>query len=854
VASENPFLALRPFKREDAPVFFGRDADLVLVKSRLVSARTTLLFAASGVGKSSFLNAKLAPAVEGQWQIVTHRSWATAPPLEGVRRSMAAHAPALGLEPLPVCDQAARVITSGGDGRGCLLMLDQFEEVFQHWRDSKALDAFASELARLVHTPGLEARVLISMREEFLGELSIFDNLIPDLFNNCYRLKNATRAEAEDIIIRTALTRNVETGPGLEPLVDDLVNTASRMAPTTQSERSSRSLLPMPFLQIVCHRLWQRQMIGGNGRLRADARFLDAAPGSVRTELEAYCREKLEALSETEQDLASAAFGFLMTRSGAKMAYPLDVLAEQAGVDERPLLTVLEKLATEDVRILRDIPASSGATPWFELYHDLYSGFLADWKRERDAAREKRRDWHRLRTGAGVVVASVLIVAAVMAYLAARERRQTEDEANRVLAERLLEVARSDGTSDGQATSGSIRFALESFLRDRNEPARAFLRQALQTTAIETGRRDVAGVDQLAISPDGQVLCEVVADGIRLTRWPSGAEIGFLPRTVWVSALAFSPNAATVAAAGFDGRVEIVSTANATSLMSIDVMQGGQVTALAYSPTGDLLAVAAEDGSSFVASVYSTSSGAPQVTVAHRQPVSVLVFSPDGRSLLTGSDDGAVRVRDVQTGGEIMIEHPARVVAAAFRPGARMFATSSADGITRGTDVAGDVVVEFSGPSSSAANALAFSPHGRFLATGQGVLWDLSAATQSGQPLGTTGSIDMLAFTPDEGMLAVGSSVGAFLIATSPARILTRLSPGEPVAKMFLGPRGDAMAIQVRETVRFFRLLRNESVPESDDALEAVACDVAGPDDEDRLTAFLGAQPPLGCRQPVAAP
>jgi hypothetical protein len=180
----------------------------------------------------------------------------------------------------------------------------------------------------------------------------------------------------------------------------------------------------MPFLQIVCHRLWQQQMIGGDGRLRGNTRFLDAPPGSVRAELERYCREKLHALSDAEQDTAAAAFGFLMTPSGAKMAYPLDVLAEQTGVPETPLLAVLEKLATDDVRILRDIPAGPGAKPWFELYHDLYARFLANWKRERDAAREKRRDWERLRTAALVVLASVLVVAAIMAVRAAGERRR----------------------------------------------------------------------------------------------------------------------------------------------------------------------------------------------------------------------------------------------------------------------------------------------------------------------------------------------------------------------------------------------------------------------------------------------
>ena len=36
------------------------------------------------------------------------------------------------------------------------------------------------------------------MREEFLGELSVFDNRVPDLFNNYYRLKNPNRRQPPD--------------------------------------------------------------------------------------------------------------------------------------------------------------------------------------------------------------------------------------------------------------------------------------------------------------------------------------------------------------------------------------------------------------------------------------------------------------------------------------------------------------------------------------------------------------------------------------------------------------------------------------------------------------------------------
>jgi WD40 repeat protein len=844
----NPFLALRPFKREDAPRFFGRDGDLVLVKSRLVSARTTLLFAGSGVGKSSFLNAKLAPDVESQWQIVAHRSWATRPPLEAVQLSIAANAPhATGIEGLPLCDQVERLIASAAGARGCLLILDQFEEVFQQWRDSRSLDEFAREVARLAHAKALQARVLISMREEFLGELSIFDNLIPDLFNNCYRLKNATRAEAEDIISRTALTENVETGPGIEPLVDDLARAASDAVRETPPERSVNSRLPMPFLQIVCYRLWQQQMIGLDGSLRP-GRFLEAAPSPVRIELEHYGREKLASLSESEQDLASAAFGLLVTRSGAKMAYPLDVLAEQARVDEAPLLEVLKKLAAEDVRILREISAGPGRTPWFELYHDLYSRFLVAWTRDRDTKRENRKRWQLVQSAAAVVIVTVSIVAGFMLYRADRQERRVRLEASRQLAARLLQLAADRRASDGVVTTESIRFAVESLVRDPTEAAREFLRRAGAALVIETGRIPVKGVDRFAISPDGQVLCEASANGIRLSRLPRRDLVGLAPRSALITDVVFSPDGASLAAAGYDGKVEILSTKDAKTIRSIEVVKDGSVTAVTYSRNGALLAAAVDAKRRFFANVYSSSDGgSPLATVNHRGRVSVVALSATGRYLLTGSDDKTVRVRDLESGQEQTFYHPDKVLAGVFRPDGLMFASSSADGTTDATSLPGGAQVRFSGPSKSVASALAFSPKNRFLATGQGTLWDLS--NEQGQPLGRATGLIALGFTPDERLLAVANNEGALLIGTRPLAELIRISDGERVDKMLFGPQGDWMGIKVRDTLRLFRVASSDSSDlKNDAALESFACRLTDAE-SGKVAEFLGKESPLACQR-----
>ena len=401
----NPFLALRPFSRQDAARFYGRDADLVLIRSRLYSSKTTLLFAGSGVGKTSLIDARLTPTLESRWSIVTHRRWAARPPLEALSAAIdgpeAAPEPATTRSPLSLLDALERRGRAAGTPRQHLLILDQFEEVFQHWRDSQALDEFVQALSDVVHSARLDARVLFSMREEFLGELSVFDNLIPDLFNNCYRLKNPTRAEAEEIIEKTAHSeQKVECGDGFDALLDDLLSAPRGVSAIAGDvAASARSRIPMPFLQIVCHRLWEKQLGRAHGTLAPfAAKFVEShKPGTAAAELDAYCREKLEALTPEQRDSAAAAFGFLMTPAGAKMAYPVDVLATQARVPEAPLLEMLRKLSEPEVRILREIPGGRGSKPWFELYHDLYARFLSDWKRAHEEARTREQQAERER-------------------------------------------------------------------------------------------------------------------------------------------------------------------------------------------------------------------------------------------------------------------------------------------------------------------------------------------------------------------------------------------------------------------------------------------------------------------------
>src|SRR5262249_4303419 len=138
-----------------------------------------------------------------------------------------------------------------------ILVLDQFEELFQHHRDTAGFDAFIENLTDLINADGVDVRVIFAMREEFLGELSVFDNRIPDLFNNYYRLRNPTARQARDIIALTAEAGGMACDRrGLSTLIDDLLTV--QVAGGARPSRPRDHVSP-PFLQIVCHRLWEAQ-------------------------------------------------------------------------------------------------------------------------------------------------------------------------------------------------------------------------------------------------------------------------------------------------------------------------------------------------------------------------------------------------------------------------------------------------------------------------------------------------------------------------------------------------------------------------------------------------------------------
>ncbi len=498
---ENPFKGLRPFEQDDEARLFGRERDLILFKERVLSSRTTLLFAGSGVGKTSFLNAKVIPELAKRYCVIWHNRWTGTdegaenwedsstfkfwPPqdfgksvIESLfgawRRRRLALSKVTPKEQKDVVqgklagdvqDAITRSLKPGNEKRlsdvlsvfrkeakgeiadeirkkGCMLILDQFEEVFQYHVFEDYFDAFIDDLCKIINDDEYQVRVVFSMREEFLGELTAFDNRIPDLFGNYYRLRYPKIDEARRIITETCRLVKVEPHPGnLENLVKDLSSIEKNFDAGSSSNGSAvktvrfvrRDYVPPPYLQIVCDNLWKEQYenpatAATNGGTSIQIkRFLEhyksasadpaeSVESDAQRAVRQFCEAKLSLpfLRKWEQNIAARAFGFLVTKQGAKMAYELRSLA--AHMEERAWAVkhVLEKLSDPDARILRESRGPEGSY-WFELYHDMYAGVVDRWKRK--FAKEQRRvQQTQLLVISAAVAAMILIPFAIVTW------------------------------------------------------------------------------------------------------------------------------------------------------------------------------------------------------------------------------------------------------------------------------------------------------------------------------------------------------------------------------------------------------------------------------------------------------
>lgn len=781
-----PYVGLQPYGEADRAFFFGRERDQRIVSSNLYAAPLTVLYGASGVGKSSILLAGIVPHLRTRPRtaVVVSRDWQQPSFAETLRRQClaeveAAHGKPLGLDTsLPLdelLDRSARAF-----GGSVLVLFDQFEEYFLYQPEARGIGCFDAEFARAVNRTEVDAGFLIALREDALSKLDRFRERIPNLLGNMLRLQHLDRSGAETALRKPLDVYNrkfaAEHGPMSieDALVEAVIGEVrtgqvqiSRSGGAGQAQsRDDTVRIEAPFLQLVMKRLWEEERSTGSGVLRlATLQRLGGAQEIVRRHLGGV----MTTLGAPEQEVCARFFDRLVTPSGSKVACGTGDLTNWARPLEAHVPAVLENLSRN--RLLRVVAAPDGQQPSeirYEIFHDVLAPAILDWRSrfisDRERAEAERRAEaqariaRRLRRQA-IALAALLLIAIGTAVWAGVQRHQALQSARLATTRELTAIALDQLAVDPErGVLLSLQAVLGTYGADgtATPEAQDVLRRAVQAShRQQTLRGHTAPLRRVVFSPDGSRLATASWD--KTTRvWDARTrqELLSLPHPDRVTAVAYSPDGSRLATTAEDGVLRLWDAVTGASLLAINA-HSAAADVVAFSADGSRLATAGRDNT---LKLWDAASGAELRTLAAPW-IFGLAFSPDGTKLAGASvaEPDASMVWDVETGSPLF-SLPGQLNAVAFSADGSRLATAGRDKTGRLWNVAtGQPVLTLLGHTDQLRD-IAFSGDGRRVATAAGDatagVWD--AAT--GQPLfslsGHTGWINGIAFSPDGTLVA----------------------------------------------------------------------------------------------------
>jgi hypothetical protein len=395
----SPYQGLIPYDERDQEFFFGREKEIRIIAANLFSAPLTLLYGASGVGKSSVLRAGVVPRLrqDSNSVVIPFNAWQG----DAVNRlNVAVRAACPDVTVSPSASLAEYLITCAtGLDRQLIVLLDQFEEYFLYHPQDIGDDSFALQFSRAVTQPDVPLSFLISIREDSLAKLDRFEGHIPFLFDNYLRLEHLDRRAATAAIIKPVEqynrllaepTNQFTIEPALVQKVIEEVKTGQivigqagrgKVFPQSSVEETVGENIQVeaPYLQLVLTRLWDEEIKLKSSVLRlATLTALGGADKIIRTHLD----EVMKRLKPDQQEVAAHVLHYLVTPSGTKIALSTEALAEFTGIPPARVQNVVERLSQFDLRILRQVAAEGPETTetWYEIFHDALAPAVLEWR------------------------------------------------------------------------------------------------------------------------------------------------------------------------------------------------------------------------------------------------------------------------------------------------------------------------------------------------------------------------------------------------------------------------------------------------------------------------------------------
>jgi hypothetical protein len=207
----SPFKFLDPYGKDDAAFFFGREKETAQLFNAVHASNLSLLYGASGTGKTSLINCGLANKFyDTDWlPLFIRRGKNINAAIEiALNKALAATEP----QPEKWGIEKKVDLLFLDYFKPIYLIFDQFEELFI-FGDKTEQEQFYLTLKKLLDTEGLHVKVIISIREEWIAYLNDFEKVIPYLFDNRLRVERMSHENLCHVIEGTLTHAKIEIDP-----------------------------------------------------------------------------------------------------------------------------------------------------------------------------------------------------------------------------------------------------------------------------------------------------------------------------------------------------------------------------------------------------------------------------------------------------------------------------------------------------------------------------------------------------------------------------------------------------------------------------------------------------------------
>ncbi len=426
IDEQNPWPGLSAFDESAQRFFNGRRGESAALRRLVMQAPLTVLFGASGLGKTSLVQAGLFPLLRKDVLPVYVRldpRDRNAPLIEQVTAALAAEISKQGVDAPErragesLWEFLHRTGLEFWNGRNQLLtplfVFDQFEEVFTLGAgNAAAVGRLRVDLADLIENripdnldgsnTGLSFdnqryKVLMSFREDFLPKFESWKHDVPSIMRSRLQLLPMSGEQAFEAVNGTA----GHLAP--EPIARRIV---SFVAAAGDAEEGTELAVEPALLSLVCHGLNERR------KEQAKAQFDEALLARTGQAIVAdFYRNAVSGLPARVQRFIERD---LITERGFRKPCDVDDARSVHGVTDTELALLVDR------RLLRIEPARG--TERVELTHDLLTRVVRE---DRDRRRERERLQRRL-IAIGTAFAAVALLTVWFYYQARDQKRQTE--------------------------------------------------------------------------------------------------------------------------------------------------------------------------------------------------------------------------------------------------------------------------------------------------------------------------------------------------------------------------------------------------------------------------------------------